>query len=72
MTNATRIHIIDRTVFENESVTTVIEGTAMSIPYFPSDPTSDQLMRIVEASGSLDFWDDPREDIYTLEDGDPV
>lgn len=72
MTNTDRIHIIDRTVFENESITTVIEGTVMSIPNFPSDPTSDQLMRIVEVSGSLDFWDDPSEDIYTLEDGDPV
>lgn len=72
MTNADIIHIVDRRLRQDESVTTVIEGTAMSIPNFPSDPTSDQLMRIVEVSGLLDFWDDPREDIYTLEDGDPV
>ena len=29
-------------------------------------------MRIVEVSGTLDFWDRPEEDIYSLEDGEPV
>jgi len=38
----------------------------------PADPTTEQLMRTVEASGTLDFWDDPREDIYTVEDGEPL
>jgi len=23
-------------------------------------------------SGTLDFWDDPTEDIYTFEDGEPI
>ena len=23
-------------------------------------------------SGTLDFWDDPGEDVYTLEDGQPI
>lgn len=36
------------------------------------DPTIAQMMRAVELSGTLEFWRDPREDIYTLEDGDPV
>ena len=35
-------------------------------------PTSDQRMLIVEASGTLDFWDRPEEDIYSLDDGEPV
>jgi len=38
----------------------------------PSDPTAEQRMRLIEVSGALDFWDDPREDIYTPEDGEPV
>lgn len=29
-------------------------------------------MRIVEVSGTLDFWDRPEEDICCLEDGEPV
>lgn len=39
---------------------------------FPSEPTAEQRMRIVEASEVLDFWDRPEEDIYSLEDGEPV
>lgn len=38
----------------------------------PSDPTTEQAMRLVEFSGSLDFWDRPEEDIYTLDDGRPI
>jgi hypothetical protein len=37
-----------------------------------SDPTVEQSMRIIEISGTLDFWDDPSEDIYSLEDGEPL
>lgn len=33
-----------------------------------SDPTVEQMMRIVEASGTLDFWDDEAEDIYKATD----
>ncbi len=38
----------------------------------PSDPTAQQHMRIIEASGILDFWDDPGEDIYSPENGEPL
>ena len=38
----------------------------------PSDPTLEQRMRIVEVSGTLDFWDRAEEDIYSPEDGDPA
>ena len=27
---------------------------------------------LCKESGTLDFWDDPNEDIYTFEDGEPV
>lgn len=39
---------------------------------FPEDPTPEQSMRIVEVSGTLDFWDREEEDIYTSKDGEPV
>jgi hypothetical protein len=38
----------------------------------PEDPTTEQCMRAVEASGVLDFWDDPIEDVYSVSDGDSV
>lgn len=47
--------------------------TAVSIPTVevsaPVDPTAEQMMRIVEVSGTLDFWDSEDEDIYTPDDG---
>ncbi|MBI4582142.1 MAG: hypothetical protein HY718_20770 [Planctomycetes bacterium] len=38
----------------------------------PSDPTPEQFMKAIEASGVLDFWGDPKEDIYSVDDGEPV
>ena len=37
-----------------------------------SDPTPEQRMRLVEQSGTLDFWNDPAEDGYAEEDGKPL
>lgn len=36
----------------------------------PSDPDEHQRMALIEASGVLDFWNDPEEDIYTPDDDD--
>jgi hypothetical protein len=38
----------------------------------PSDVDIQDQMNIVEASGTLDFWDDPAEDVYDESDGDAV
>ena len=40
--------------------------------HIPEDPTTEQGMIVVEASGTLDFWDHPDEDVYNAEAGDPV
>jgi hypothetical protein len=31
-----------------------------------------RLMRLVEQAGSLDFWTQQGEDIYSIEDGEPL
>ncbi len=49
---------------------TVFGAISQVIPL--PEPTAEQRMKLIEASGSLDFWDRDEEDIYTLEDGDPV
>jgi hypothetical protein len=36
----------------------------------PVDPTPAQMMRLVEASGVLDFWADDSENGYTADDGE--
>lgn len=38
----------------------------------PSDPSEKQHLRLIELSSVLDFWDDPEEDIYTVNDGQPL
>lgn len=38
----------------------------------PKDPTAEQRMAIIEASGILSFWNDPEEDIYSDADGEAV
>ena len=29
------------------------------------------MMRLADAGGSFEFWNDPGEDIYTISDGEP-
>lgn len=36
----------------------------------PADASTQDQMNIVEASGTLSFWDDPAEDQYSGQDGD--
>jgi len=36
------------------------------------DVSTLSLMRFVEQSGAFDFWKEEGENIYTLEDGEPV
>jgi hypothetical protein len=36
------------------------------------EPTREQELNLVEASGSLAFWDAPGEDGYSLADGKPA
>ena len=70
MSNASIIPIPAREVHEDEPET---RGDSTYACYaIPDDPTPGQLMRAVEVSGVLDFWDREEEDIYTLEDGESV
>ena len=36
------------------------------------EPTADERHRLLENGGSLDFWNDPAEDIYSMDDGEPA
>ena len=58
------ISIPPRNVDEEETETTYLRVS--STIYHPSDPSTEDQMRIVEASGTLDFWSDPAEDLYAL------
>jgi len=58
------------TVTEEEYITqTSFDGVSAT---YSEDITTDDVMRAVDASGVLDFWNDPEEDVYSHDDGDPV
>ncbi|MFQ5411857.1 MAG: hypothetical protein ACE5EC_06150 [Phycisphaerae bacterium] len=56
----------------NEMLDTTAEGSVFAIINTPSEPTTQQGMRLIEISGSLDFWNDEDEDLYTADDGRPL
>ena len=45
--------------------------TAEQLAVMFEDSLTDWL-RLVESGGSFEFWKDPSQDIYTLDDGTPV
>lgn len=55
-----------------EAVTWTVRSK--STPTFspPPDISTEDQMGLVEASGVLDFWNDPEEDKYTRNDGHAV
>ena len=40
--------------------------------FISADPTADERLRLLESSGSLDFWNHPGEDVYSKDDGEPA
>ena len=66
------LRIAPRRLIDNEPVTTSTAEHFEVRSTAPVDPTSEQFMRIVETSGTLDFWMAAAEDIYTSEDGTPA
>ncbi|MBN2560407.1 MAG: hypothetical protein JXQ75_05695 [Phycisphaerae bacterium] len=55
-----------------EQAETTRENVVLQVIPDPSDPTQKQYLRLVELSGALDFWDNPAEDVYSLEDGEAL
>lgn len=37
-----------------------------------SDPSSMEILRAAQAAGAFDFWDNPGEDLYSRDDGEPA
>lgn len=61
------------TVISPRANTYTVRGSIVSVfPERPADPTSAQVFRLIEQSGTLDFWSDKAEDIYTLDDGTEI
>jgi len=71
LSTAERLQIAEREVLEDEPQTTVcapplvVHGPIL-------EPTTEQCLRAIEVSGTVDFWDRPEEDLYTDSDGEQV
>ncbi len=59
-------------VQDDEFQTETVYPRACRTITHPSDVNIQDQMNVVEASGTLDFWDDPAEDVYDESDGDAV
>lgn len=38
----------------------------------PTEATDKEILRAIEASGALDFYYDDSQDVYSLQDGEPL
>lgn len=56
----------------DEQVETTIGNVVLQQVPNPPDPSEKQRLRLIELSGVLDFWENPKEDIYTPEDGEAL
>ena len=68
----TPVNIRPEIITEDAPETSGGNVATTTLPPPPADPTSQQRMRLIEISGTLDFWNSPEEDIYGAEDGEPL
>ena len=75
----TTIHVEEvgsRAVIDRDELNKLLELARRSEPVemeiADDEVTARDLMRLADAGGSFDFWHDEGEDIYTLNDGEPV
>jgi len=66
------ITFTESATISDEELTTQTKYIRSSATYHPADVTTDDIMNVIEASGSLDFWNSPEEDKYSEHDGDAV
>ncbi len=48
------------------------QSEAIEVQLHEDDVPTWAWMRFIEQSGAFDFWKEPGENIYSLEDGEPV
>ncbi len=61
------IDIPQRCIDSEETITVKSKTFEVSAP---CDPTQGQRHALIELGGSFGFWDDPAEDVYTMDDGE--
>lgn len=59
-------------VTEADLQTQTVYRRCFRVIVHPADASTVDQMNVIEISGTLDFWNDPAEDVYTEKDGDAV
>lgn len=59
-------------IVKNANTITVRESIVSIFPGRPKDATQAQTLKLIEQSGTLDFWLDNEEDIYSHSDGEEI
>jgi len=71
--NAVSIDSDYRVITDDQSLTVIGDAVIVEEVFpEPADPTLKQSVRLIELSGVLDFWENPEEDIYNPNDGEPI
>lgn len=64
--------VAEHFIFDGENPETVTTAHLIRLTSTPEDPSSQQVLRLVEESGVLDFWSTDEEDGYSEQDGEPI
>jgi len=61
------------TIIRSDANTRTVRASVESVfPNRPEEPSRSQTLKLVEHSGTLDFWEHEDEDIYSLDDGEQL
>ncbi|MFH0980490.1 MAG: hypothetical protein V2A79_02995 [Planctomycetota bacterium] len=59
------LNFTESTSLSDEELDTQTKYIHSSATYHPADVNTEDIMSIIEASGTLDFWNSPEEDRYS-------
>lgn len=69
--NPSGLQVVPQVMVKTEEYVTQTRFDGVSATY-PLDFSTEDVIRAIDASGTLDFWNDPAEDIYRDGDGTPT
>ena len=69
---AKHVKIVRADFVIDASVSAQTESDSEFTRYPPPDPSDEQALKLIEISGTLDFWNRPEEDGYTCDDGESL
>ena len=76
MSSITAQLIGDKAILEKSDLEKLVswakEGHEFEFEFASDDFSTNDIIRLMKAGKAFEFWNEPGEDIYSLEDGEPV